>query len=157
LHCSWQFILPLKGAPKLPRQAECSFSDGSRIIVTYSDERKSYRFVTDGSLVTVNGVRVPAGDYAASPAKDSDNNWTLNMGKRIVEKGVWVLPSLPMSVATPVSAVEDFPIFFYQTGGSCTIYGRQKNSDTPLSLEFTKENADQRLRRPTSVTPLPPH
>jgi hypothetical protein len=144
-------------APNPLGRAECSFSDGSRIMVTYSDERKSYRFVTDGSLVTVNGVRVPAGDYAASPVKDSDNNWTLNMSKRIMEKGSSVLPPLPMSVATPVSAVEDFPISFYQTGGSCTMYWRQKNSGTPLSIEFTKENADQRLRRLTKVTHLPPH
>jgi hypothetical protein len=129
-------------APKPLTQAECSFSDGSRIMVTYSIEGRNYRFVTDGSLVTVNGVRVPAGDYAASPKKDSANNWTLNMSKRIMEKGNWVLPPLPMSVATPALRGGDFPVFFDHTGGSCMMYWSEKKSDTVLSLEFTKENAD---------------
>jgi hypothetical protein len=130
-----------------PRQAQCKFSDGSTITVTYSIERKGYLFVTDGSLVTVNGVRVPAGDYTVSPAKESANDWTLKMSKPIMEKGTWVLPPLPMSsVATPALPVGKFPISFDQTGGSCTMYWTQKNFDRLLSLEFTKENADQKLR-----------
>jgi hypothetical protein len=146
--------------PKPPRQAQCRFSDGSTITVTYSSERRSYVFATDGSLVTVNGVRVPAGAYAVSPKKDSDNNWTLMMNKRIMEKGYWVLPPLPTSVATQALREGEFPFFFDHTGGSCMMYWSQKKSDTVLSLEFTKENgenADQPLRRPTSVIKhLPP-
>jgi hypothetical protein len=142
--------------PKPPRQALCRFSDGSTITVTYSYQRNRYLFATDGSLVTVNGVRVPAGDYALSPAKGNDNNWTLTMRKRILKGGEWVLPPLPMSVARSVSPVGDFPVSFDQTGGSCKMYWRQRsniqvlmgnhssfvNSETVLSLEFTKENAD---------------
>lgn len=128
--------------PESPRKAQCKFSDGSTITVTYSYERNGYRFATDGTLVTVKGVRVPAGDYAVLPAKDSDNHWTLTMRKQVLKAGDWVLPALPMSVATPALPAGDFPVFFDQTGGSCTMYWRQRNSNTILSLEFTKENAD---------------
>jgi len=128
--------------PKPPTEAQCKFSDGSTITVTYSYERKSYRFATDGTLVTVKGTRVPAGDYAVFPAKDSDNHWILTMRKPILKAGDWVLPPLPMSIATPALPAGDFPVFFDQTGGSCTMYWRQRNSNTIPSLEFTKENAD---------------
>jgi len=124
-----------------PTHAECSFSDGSRITVTYSLDPKGYRFVTDGSLVTVKGMRVPAGAYSLAPAKGSDNNWTLTMKKKIMEKGLLVvLPLLPMSTTTPAAA-SGFPVFFDHTGGSCTMHWPE-NKDTVLSLEFTKENAD---------------
>ena len=126
---------------KSPAQAQCSFSDGSKITVTRSLDLKSFRFVTDGSLLAVKGIHVPAGDYAASPAKDSSNNWTLMMKKTIMKKGLWVLPPLPMSVATS-SPTSDFPVFFDHTGGSCMMYWSEKKSDVVLSLEFTKENAD---------------
>jgi len=129
-------------APRPPREAKCKFSDGSTITVTYSYERKSYRFATDGTLVTIKGVRVPAGDYAVLPERDSGNNWKLTMKKQILKAGDWVLPPLPMSVATPTLPAENFPVFFDQTGGSCTMYWRPTNSIT-LSLEFTQENADQ--------------
>ena len=127
--------------PQHSTDAQCSFSDGSKITVTYSLEQKGYRLVTDGSLVTVKGVHVPAGDYAVTLAKDSANNWTLTMKKTIMEKGLWVLPPLPMSAAT-ASPVNGFPVFFGHTGGSCMMYWSEKKSGTVLSLEFTKENAD---------------
>jgi hypothetical protein len=127
--------------PTRPMQAECSFSDGSRITVTYDLQRKSYRFVTDGNLVTVKGVRVPVGDYAVSPVKGSDNNWTLTMEKKIMERGLWVVAPLPMS-AVSASAASGFPVFFDHTGGSCMMHWHEKKSGTVLSLEFTKENAD---------------
>lgn len=154
---AFAFFLTVRAAaqevPKPPRQAQCKFSDGSTITVTYSYERRGYLFVTDGSLVTVMGVRVPVGDYTIFPAKESDNNWALEMGKPIMRKGNWVLPPLPMSFATPVLPVGDFPISFDQTGGSCTMYWSQKKSDTVLSLEFTKENSDQPVRRPRNLIP----
>jgi len=132
--------------PKSPSQAQCRFSDGSTITVTYSFERRGYLFVTDGSLVTVKGMRVPPGGYAILPARESDNNWTLKMSKPIMNgKGKWMLPPLPMSLGTSALAIGNSPISFDQTGGSCTLYWRHLN--TPLSLEFTKENADQKLRR----------
>jgi hypothetical protein len=125
-----------------PTHAECSFSDGSRITVTHSLDPRSYRFVTDGNLVTVKGARVPAGDYSLAPAKGSDNNWTLTMKKNILAKGLWVVLQLrPLSTTIPVPE-SGFPVFFDHTGGSCTMHWRENKSDTVLSLEFTKENAD---------------
>lgn len=127
--------------PKSPAQAQCRFSDGSKITVTYSLDLQSYRLVTDGSLLAVKGVHVPAGDYAVSPAKDSAANWTLTMKKPIPNKGFRVLPPLPMSVAAS-SPGSGFPVVFDQTGGSCMMYWSEKKSEVVLSLEFTKENAD---------------
>jgi hypothetical protein len=129
-------------APKRPAEAQCKFSDGTKISVSYSYERKGYLFTTAGSLVTIRGVRVPSGDYAVSPAKDQDNNWTLRMRKQILKKGDWVLPPLPMSVATKAPPVGSLPVVFDQTGGSCMMYWRQKDSNSLLSLEFTRENTD---------------
>jgi hypothetical protein len=129
-------------APNLPAQAQCKFSEGTKISVSYSYERKSYLFTTDGSLVTIRGVRVPSGDYAVSPAKDQDDNWTLSMRKQILKTGDWVLPPLPMSVATKALPVGRLPVVFDQTGGSCMMYWRQKDSSSLLSLEFTTENTD---------------
>jgi len=127
--------------------AQCKFSDGSTITVTYSYQSKRFQLRTDGSLITVKEVNVPAGDYNVVPAKDANNNWTLTMRKPIIEKGSLVLPALPMSIATSVFPVAHFPVFFDQTGGSCMMYLRQKKSDALLSLEFTQKNADQKLRR----------
>jgi len=129
-------------APKLPAQAQCKFSDGTKISVSYSYERKSYLFTTDGSLVTIRGFRVPSGDYSVLPAKDQDNNWTLRMRKQILKTGDWALPPLPMSVATKALPVGSLPVVFDQTGGSCMMYWRQKDSNSLLSLEFTRENTD---------------
>lgn len=128
--------------PKLPAQAQCKFSDGTTITVSYSEERKSYRFATDGILVTIRGIRVPAGDYAVLAAKDSDNNWVLRMRKQTPKSGDGVLPPLPMSIATRSLPTGNFPVAFEQTGGSCMMYWRQKTSNTLLSLEFTRENTD---------------
>jgi len=127
--------------PKSPAEAQCRFSDGSAVTVTYSPDLKSYRFVTDGSLLAVNGVHVPAGDYVVSPAKQSGDGWTLMMKEPNTKNGYRVLPPLPMSVRTS-SPVNGFPVFFDHTGGSCTMYWREKKSEVVLSLEFTKENAD---------------
>jgi hypothetical protein len=126
--------------PKLPAQAQCKFSDGTKIRVSYSHERQSYLFTTDGGLITIRGVRVPSGDYAVSPAKDEYNNWTLRMRKQILKSGGG-LPALPMSIATKELTVGSFPVVFEQTGGSCKMYWRQTEY-LLLSLEFTRENAD---------------
>jgi hypothetical protein len=129
-------------APKGPALAQCKFSDGTKISVSYSYDRKSYLFITDGSLVTIRGVRVPSGDYAVSLAKDQDSNWTLRMRKHVLKTGDWVLPPLPMSVATKALPVGSLPVVFDQTGGSCMMYWSQKDSNSLLSLEFTRENTD---------------
>jgi hypothetical protein len=126
-------------APKVPVQAQCKFSDGTTIAVAYSNERKSYLFTTDGSLVTIRGIRVASGDYAVSLTNDGDNKWALRMKKQILKSGDRVLPPLPMSVATR-SFPAEIPVAFDQTGGSCMMYWRRKSS--VLSLEFTRENTD---------------
>ncbi len=128
--------------PRVGAQAQCKFSDGTRISVSYSDERKSYLFTTDGSLVTINGIRVPSGDYAISPAKDQDSGWTLRMRKQVMKTGDGLLPPLPMSRATKAPPAGSLPVVFDQTGGSCMMYWRQKDSNSLLSLEFTRENGD---------------
>jgi len=65
------FFLTLRAVsqdvPTAQAQAQCKFSDGKKISVTYSFERRDYRFATDESLVTVKGISVPAGDYTVSP------------------------------------------------------------------------------------------
>lgn len=85
---------------------------------------------------------MPSGDYAVSAAKDQDNNWTLRMRKQILKTGDWVLPPLPMSVATKALPVGSVPVVFDRTGGSCMMYWRQKDSNSLLSLEFARENTD---------------
>lgn len=127
-------------APKLNAQAQCKFSDGTKIRVFYSHESQNYLFKTDGGLITIRGVRVPSGDYTISTAMDEYNHWTLRMRKLALKRGDG-LPALPMSVATKELPVESFPVIFEQTGGSCKMYWRQ-NEYLLLSLEFTRGNAD---------------
>ena len=103
---------------------------------------ESYLFTTDGSLVTIRGIRVPSGDYAVMRAKDQDNIWTLRMRKQVLKIGDRVLPPLPMSAATKALPVGNLPVVFDQTDGSCMMYWRQKESNSLLSLEFTRENTD---------------
>jgi hypothetical protein len=142
---AFAFLLAVRAAcqdgPKLPAQAQCKFSDGTNIRVSYSYERHSYLFKTDGRLVTIKGIRVPSGDYAISIARNEYNSWTLRIRKEIPRKGDPVIPALPMSVAWEDLAGESFPVVFEQAGGSCKMYWRQNRYST-LSLEFTRENAD---------------
>lgn len=131
-----------QSVPQHPRHAQCKFSDGSTITVTYSLERKDYLLTTDGDIVTVGGVRVPPGDYAGAPARDSHGSWTLTMRTPIPNDGYLVLPAFAMSVTTSPSLIEGFPVSFDQTGGSCMLHWNPRKSDTLLSLEFTERNAD---------------
>ena len=123
-----------------PRQAECRFSDGSTITVSYSYQRRSYLLATDGSLVRVGLVSVPPGDYVVSPAQDHDK-WTFTMKKQLLERGYWALPPFPMSVTTSTLPLGSLTVSFDQTGASCMMRWVQKKS-TLLSLEFTEKNAD---------------
>lgn len=122
-------------------KSECRFSDGKTIRIMHSSEPAgSVRFSTDGSLVTIKGMYVPAGEYIASPARDSHNNWILRMKARGKEG---LLP-LPMSATTPALPI-DKPISFDSTGGSCTLHWRLEKSHTLLSLEFAQKNTDTPL------------
>ena len=132
-----------QGAPKRPTQAQCKFSDGETITVTYSSElTRTFRLVTDGSLVTIKGVDVPAGEYTVFPAKDAQNNWTLTMRKQTEKGESWALPPLPMSVKTATSSAGNFPVSFDPTGGSCMMHWRPEKSGVLLSLEFAVRNTD---------------
>jgi|KBSMisStandDraft_5_1062788.scaffolds.fasta_scaffold07390_4 hypothetical protein len=129
-----------QAGPKRAAQAQCKFSDGTKIRVLYSQERQSYLFKTDEGLITIKGVRVASGDYTVSTAKDEYNNWTLRMRKPTL-KSLGALPALTMSIATKELTSDSFPVVFEHTGGSCKMYWRQ-NEHLLLSLEFTRENAD---------------
>jgi hypothetical protein len=101
------------------------------------------RLATDESLVTVNGIAVPSGNYVVSPSKDSHNNWTLTMKKLSGSKnGPSQLAPLPMSVSTSAYPIGNTAISFDQTGGSCTMFWGEENSNILLSLEFTERNTD---------------
>jgi len=120
-------------------QTQCKFSDGKTIRIMYSSKPAgSARLSTEGILVTVKGMTVPAGDYIVLPAWDSHNNWTLRMNKQNGKDGL--LP-LPMSATTPAPPIDN-PISFDSTGGSCTLHWRLEKSNTLLSLEFAERNTD---------------
>lgn len=124
-----------------PAHAQCTFSDGSTITVTYSPQQRQFRFSTREALLSVPGVSVPAGDYTASLASDSHGQWTLTMTKPIARKGLFVL-AFPMAVTDSPTRAESSGVSFEQTGGSCVMQLNQEKSDTVLSLVFTKKNMD---------------
>jgi len=127
--------------PKPQPRAQCKFSGGSTITVTYS-ERKNYRLATDESLVTVKGMSVPAGAYSVFPVRDSHNNWALTMKKQTEKGQSSELPPVPMSVTTLALPVENLTVSFDQTGGSCMMHWASEKSNLLLSLEFTEKNTD---------------
>jgi len=128
--------------PKRQSQAQCRFADGETITLTRSSGRtRAIRFVTDGTLVTINGISVPEGEYTVSPARDSLNNWTLTV-KQLGSTETSALPPLPMSATASSLHIGNFPVSFDQTGGSCMMHWSQEKSDILLSLEFTEKNAD---------------
>ena len=124
-----------------PTRAQCAFSDGTSIIVTYSLGRQPYRLSINGPLVTTQGMSVPAGDYTANLEKDFHQHWTLKMMKPFDGKGLFIV-SPPMSVTTSAPPIEDPQASFDHTGGSCMLHLSQKTPGTVLSLEFTERNAD---------------
>ena len=129
-------------APK--SQTQCKFSDGKSVKITRSSKPAgSARLSTDGILVTVKGVSIPAGDYTVLPGWDSHNNWTLRMNNQSGKGG---LVPIPMSATTPAPSIEN-PISFDSTGGSCTLHWRLEKSNTLLSLEFVERNTDMPLLR----------
>jgi hypothetical protein len=131
------------GTSKHPTQAQCEFSDGKTITVTYSSEQtRTLRLVTDENLVTIKAVDIPAGEYTVFPARDAQNNWTLTMRKQAEKGESWALPALPMSVKTAALPTGGFPVSFDQTGGSCMMHWHPEKSQVLLSLEFAVRNTD---------------
>jgi len=129
---------------KVPTKAQCKFSSEETITVMYPSEgMKTFRLVTDGNLITIKAVDVPAGEYTVFPARDAQNNWTLTMRKQTEKGESWALPPLPMSVKkTATVSTEGFPVSFDQTGGSCMMHWRPEKSQVSLSLEFAVRNTD---------------
>jgi len=153
--------------PSPAAQAQCKFSDGKTITVDYSSPRMRGRkifgnlvpfgeiwrtganeattFVTNGTLITVKGTSVPAGDYTIFTVPNADK-WTLIINKHTGEGGTPYkyeaeeLARVPMSVTKLSSPDENFTISFDHTGGSCMMHINWEN--TQASLEFTEKNTD---------------
>jgi len=148
-------------------QARCKFSGGKTITVNYSSPRMRNRrvfgelvpygkvwraganeattFVTDESLITVEGTNVPAGSYTIFAVPNPDK-WTVIINRHTNEWGIPYkyeaeeLARVPASVTKLPSPVEDFTISFDHTGGSCTM--RMSWENTQASIEFTEKNTD---------------
>ena len=142
LACFFALQAASQDMPKAQREAQCKFSDGKTITITYSSEGvKTARLATDEDLATVKGINIPAGDYSVFPAKDS-HNWSLRMTRRTGKGESLELASVPLSVTRPALPVANFNIAFDHTGGSCMMHWNSENSNVLLSLEFTEKNAD---------------
>lgn len=130
-------------AAQSPIEAQCRFSDGSAITVTYSSEQPRFRFSTDGTLLMAKGWNLPSGVYTVHPEEDAHGHWSLLMRKPIKRKGgtIIYLLSFPMSVATSALPSEQPKISFDQTGGSCVMHLQEK-PDAVLSLEFAKRGPE---------------
>ena len=153
--------------PSPAAQAQCEFSGGKTITVNYSSPRMRGRkvfgelvpygkvwraganeattFITDESLITVEGTNIPAGSYTIFTVPNPDE-WTVIINKHTKEWGIPYkyeseeLARVPMSVTRLSSPVENFTISFDHTGGSCTM--RMSWENTQASVEFTEMNTD---------------
>src|SRR6202049_813015 len=153
--------------PSPAAQAECKFSGGKTITVDYTSPcmrgRKVFgelvpygkvwraganeatTFITDESLITVEGTNIPAGSYSIFTVPNPDE-WTVIINKHTKEWGIPYkyeseeLARVPMSVTRLSSPVENFTISFDHTGGSCTMRMRWEN--TQASVEFTEMNTN---------------
>jgi hypothetical protein len=153
--------------PSPAAQAQCKFSGGKTITVNYSSPRMRGRkvfgelvpygkvwraganeattFITDESLITVEGTNIPAGSYTIFTVPNPDE-WTVIINKHTKEWGIPYkyeseeLARVPMSVTRLSSPVENFTISFDHTGGSCTM--RMSWENTQASVEFAEMNTD---------------
>ncbi len=140
-------MLPAAAQDPPRTRTQCRFPDGNTITVSYSPGQfGSTRLATDEDLVTIGGRRIPAGDYAISPAKDSENNWTLTMRKQTRGKGAsFPLPPLPMSITRASSPIKTIHVSFAKADATCTMLWGLEKSNVLLSLEFTEMNTDMPL------------
>jgi len=130
-------------AVQSPTQAQCRFSDGSTITVTYSPDLRQFRLSTDGPLLVAKEWNLPSGDYTVHLEEDSHHRWSLLMRKPIKRNGDTVnfFLSFPLSMSTSALLSEQPKISFDQTGGGCVMH-LQENPDTILSLEFAKRGLE---------------
>jgi hypothetical protein len=151
------YPVPEDGPSSPPEQVLCKFSDGKAITVNYSTRNiragdgisrfgdtwvtlfDDIIFVTDQSLITVKGMRVPAGDYTilANPNRYPRVFQSLTMKRH---KGGEL--RVPVSLAYLASPAEKSAISFEHTGGSCVMQVSLKNWKQQGSVEFTEKNAD---------------
>jgi len=146
-----------------PAKAECKFSDGKTINVSYSSPRAKGRKIFGGlvpydqvwrtgandatafvttSALSVEGKDVPAGSYTifTVPAKDK---WTLIISKHTGEWGIPYkyeseeLARVPMSASSTSSPVENFTIAFDQSGNACAM--NLSWETTQASIKFTEK------------------
>ena len=136
------FLLTLRAAsqsaPNPQPEAQCKFSDGNKITVTYSPERRNYRLSTDEPLITV-GVTVPKGDYTLV------RGWDRNGHFLVLEHDGHFL-RLQKATETSASTLslqqKKAAVSFSSTGRSCTMQLAPEKSNTLFSLEFTEKNTD---------------
>jgi len=140
------FFLIAQAVPQNTRkaqsEAECKFSGGRSILITYSLSERvgSTRLRTTEDLVT-DGTNIPPGDYALHPTRDARDNWSLEITKLGTSRPLR-FPSAPLSAMRPSSPVRDFKISFDHTGGSCKMQWDSAESNVLFSLDFAAKNAD---------------
>jgi hypothetical protein len=158
------YPVPQDGPSSPPVHARCKFSDGKTIAVDYSTRHvkadlspfdlrptgagwatifNDISFVTDESIITVEGTSVPEGDYAIVP----DVHFPMVAIKLIMKTHNGGELRVPMSVTKLALPAENSAISFDHTGGSCMMRVNSKNSNTQLSVEFTEKNADLPVAR----------
>jgi hypothetical protein len=144
--------------PSPHRLAQCEFSDGRSITVSYPSvllrtdkafggvsTNEATTFVTNEDLVTLKGTNVPSGEYTFSIAPRSDA-WELTLIKLSSDSTVasksrpQELGRVPLFVMKFPRPAEKFGISFDHIGGSCMMKMRWWN--TQASLEFTERNTD---------------
>jgi hypothetical protein len=128
---------------KAQSEAECKFSGGRSIFVTYSLSERvgSTRLRTTEDLVT-DGINIPAGDYALHPTRDPRDNWSLEIAKLGTSKHLRLPSAAPLSATRPSSPVRGFKVTFDHTGGSCKMQWDSAESNVLFSLDFAAKNAD---------------
>jgi Protein of unknown function (DUF2911) len=150
--------------PSPPAQAQCRFSDGNTITVSYSSPRMKGRKIFGDlvpygevwrtganeatSLVTTVGLnagttRVPAGSYTIFTVPTA-SKWTLIINKKTGEWGIPYkyesdeLGRVDMKVSQTASPVEDFTIAFDQNGSDCTMNLSWENTKASVALREAK-------------------
>src|SRR4051794_22762858 len=141
------FFLAVQSVPqntqKAQSEAECKFSGGKRILVTYSLSERvgSTTLRTTEDLATAHGVNIPPGDYAVQPTRGPHDNWLFEIIKLDTGKSLR-LPSALLSAKQPSSPVRNFKISFDHTGGNCRMQWDSAQANILFSLEFAAKNAD---------------
>lgn len=64
-------------------EALCKLSGGKTVSITYPQSERAgiATLRTSEELATVRGVNLPVGAYEIRPAKDSHNNWLLDISQ----------------------------------------------------------------------------